>query len=306
MLFRYIDSRWRALLVLLAATACDAAPGAANDADSPVTGSSIVVEDLTGRAVQLERPAQRVAVLMPALSEWIIAMGAADRLIARTDYDSHPDLAHLPSLGGGLDPSLEWLAARQPDLVLAWPDTPGRSLVTRLEDLGIAVYTAPVERIEEALTVARDLGRLLGSPDSAAAAIAQVRAGLDSLRGAIAGEPAPAVLYLIGLDPLMAAGHGTFVDQLIRQAGGRNVLGDLTTLWPQLSLEEVIRRRPDVVVVASASVERPLELLRSRPGWQAVPAVRHGRVYRVDPDRINRPGPNLDESAARLAELFHP
>ena len=91
----------------------------------------------------------------------VIALGAADRLVARTDYDDQPAVAHLPTVGGGLTPGVEWLAAREPDLVFAWPDAPSRSLVARLEALGIPVYTAPSETIGEALDVAADVGALL-------------------------------------------------------------------------------------------------------------------------------------------------
>jgi iron complex transport system substrate-binding protein len=267
--------------------------------------SDIALTDGAGRAVQLDQPARRVVSIVPALTEWVIAMGAADHLVARTDYDAHPAVSALPSVGGGLDPSVEWIAARRPDLVVAWPDAPTRSLVSRLETLGVPVYTAPVQTIEEALVAAADLGRLLDTEAAAAAAIARVRAGLDEVARAVADRPRPSVLFLIGLDPLMAAGPGTFLDELLVRAGGRNALEDLRVLWPNLSLEEVVRRAPDVVVVGSAGTRDAAALLRTRPGWRDVPAVRAGRVHSVDPDRINRPGPTLDRAAAELARLIH-
>lgn len=265
----------------------------------------LAVTDGAGRTVALPRPAQRVVSLMPSVTEWVIAMGAADRLVARTDYDDHPAVDTLPSVGGGLTPSLEWLAARRPDLVVAWPDAPSRSLVSRLETMGIPVYAAPSETIEEGLATARDLGTLLARGSAASAAVAEVEAGLDSVTAAIADRDPPDVLFLIGLDPLMAAGPGTFVDQLLDRAGGRNVLADLDILWPQLSLEEVVRRAPEVVLVASVAEPDPLAALRGRPGWRDVPAVRAGHVHAVDPNRVNRPGPRMDEAAAILARLIH-
>lgn len=290
-------------ILLLHLAACTA-PADDNAGGAP-GDSAISVTDPTGRAVSLDGPARRVVSMMPAMTEWIIAMGAADRLVARTDYDDHSEIAHLPSVGGGLTPSIEWLANRRPDLVIAWPDAPSRSVVSRLEQVGIPVYAAPVESIEEAMSVAADLGTLLGESAAAARAMAGVRAGLDSVRSAVAGRDRPAVLYLIGMDPLMAAGPGTFIDELITLAGGRNVLHDLRTPWPQLSLEEVVRRAPAVIIVGSARIDDPDALLRDRPGWREVPAVRGGAVHAVDPDRANRPGPGLDDTAARLAELIH-
>lgn len=276
------------------------------DADDPRGAAEIRVRDGAERIVALDRPAGRVVSLMPSVTEWVIALGAADRLVARTDYDDHPATAELPSVGGGLDPSVEWLATRRPDLVIAWPDAPSRSLVGQLEALGIAVYQAPTETIAEALDVARDLGVLLGREDAAAAAIAEVGAGLDSVRRAVAGRPRPDVLYLIGLDPPMAAGPGTFVDELLGIAGGRNVLEGAGQRWPRVSVEEVVARDPDVIIVAAASGEDAVAGLAGRPGWRGLEAVREGRVHAVSPDQVNRPGPTLAASAALLARLLHP
>lgn len=305
------------LIAALALTACapddagddhantDAARTTADRAVRTTDHAARTVTDGAGRAVTLEAAAGRVVSMMPSVTEWIIAMGGADRLVARTDFDSHPSVDTLPSVGGGLTPSVEWLAARRPDLVVAWPDAPSRSLVARLEAMGVPVYAAPSETIEEGLETARDLGTLLGRDDRAAAAVAEVTAGLDSVTAAVAGRDRPDVLFLIGLDPLMAAGPGTFVDQLLERAGGRNVLADLDILWPQLSVEEVVRRAPALVIVGTAGRADPLAALRARPGWRDVPAVRTGRVHAVDPNLVNRPGPRMDEAAATLARLIH-
>jgi ABC-type Fe3+-hydroxamate transport system substrate-binding protein len=273
--------------------------------ESADTGAAITITDPTGRTVSLDAPARRIVSMIPAVTEWVIAMDGADRLVARTDFDHHPAIDTLPSVGGGLTPSIEWLAARSPDLVIAWPDAPSRSIVARVKQVGIPVYSAAVESIEDALATARDIGVLMDEPRSADLAIARVRSGLDSVRAAVSGRPPPAVLYLIGLDPLTAAGPDTFVDELIAVAGGSNVLHDLVTRWPQLSLEEVIRRAPDVVIVGSVRAGDPAALLSARPGWRDVPAVRAGAVYAVDPDIMNRPGPGLAGAAASIASLIH-
>jgi iron complex transport system substrate-binding protein len=289
---------------LLAVLALLAGLGACGAPDGGPTQGGIQVTDGTGAAVRLEEPARRVASLMPPATEWVVAMGAADRLVARTDYDRAPALQHLPSVGGGLSPSVEWLAARRPDLVVAWPDGPNRSLVSRLSAMRIPVYAAGAETIEDAFQIAYDLGRLLGREAAADSTVAAVRSGLAGVERRVQGRPAPTVLFLIGMDPLTASGPGTFVDELVRAAGGRNVLADLTLHWPPVSLEEIVRRDPDIILVGTVrGVD--LETLRSRPGWRTLSAVRAGRVHSVDPDAVNRWGPQLHESAGLLAALIH-
>lgn len=297
-----LHSRPATVIAVLCALSLPAAGCGSNAGDGV---DAISVTDGTGRLVSLDQPAVRVASLVPSLTDWIVALGAAERLVARTDYDHHPAIAHLPSVGGGLDPSVEWLVAQRPDLVLAWPDTPNRSLVTRLESVGIPVYTAPVQTIEDALGAAEDLGRLLDVDSAAAQAVARVRTGLERVATAVAGRPRPSVLFLIGLAPITAAGPDTFLDQLLVVAGGRNAVADIHVLWPNLSLEEVVRRAPEIVIVASGDLHDPAASLGARPGWRDVPAVGAGRVYGVDPDVVHRPGPHIDRAAADLARLIH-
>ncbi|UCC48902.1 MAG: ABC transporter substrate-binding protein, partial [Gemmatimonadota bacterium] len=96
-------------------------------------------------AAGVERPPQRIVSLIPSATEIIVALGAADRLVARSDYDVDPALTHLPSVGPGLTPSLEQLTVLQPDLVVAWPENPSRSLIGRLSDLGVEIYAPQVQ-----------------------------------------------------------------------------------------------------------------------------------------------------------------
>ncbi|HEX9106112.1 MAG TPA: helical backbone metal receptor, partial [Longimicrobiales bacterium] len=286
------------LLALLAATGCGrSAP--------PATGG-VVLRDDAGRTVRLARPAGRVVALIPSLNELIVAMGAQDRLIARSDYDREPALASLPSIGGGLTPNIEWLAAQHPDLVFAWPDEHSRAVVDRLAAVGVPVYSARIETLADADRTTRALGQLLGLQGQALALIGRVHTLLDNVRHKAAGLPRPRVLYLIGLDPPEVAASGTFVDELLGMAGGRNIFGDLK-LWPTVSLEEAVRRQPDVVIVAVyGQTGDAAAHLRSSPGWSALAAVRAGRVVALDPFVANRPGPHAGEVAEELFRALHP
>lgn len=288
---------------------CTAILAAACGADRPsVEPAAITLRDDAGRVVRLAAPATRVVSLLPAATDVILALRAGDRLVARTDYDTHASLAALPSVGGGLTPSLEWVAALEPDLVIAWRDAQSRALVRRLDELGIPTYAAGPESIAGAKRLARHVGEMLGLDPRADSLLAAFDASFEAVRRRIpAGAPAPGVLYLVALDPPRAAGPGTFVDELIAAAGGRNTFADAPALWPEVSLEEVVRRQPDVVVVAAAGVDAPaLGRLRAAPGWRELHALRAGRIAAVDTDLFNRPGPGLARAVVRLAAILHP
>jgi ABC-type Fe3+-hydroxamate transport system substrate-binding protein len=288
------------LLALLLSASCGQ--------ERPALTGAIRATDGAGRTIALEQPAQRIISLIPAYTDIILALGAADRLLARTQFDPDPRLASLPSVGNALTPSVEWLVERRPDLVVAWPDRQSRSVVTRLEELGIPVFSSQVQTLADLDRGVEQFGVLLGLESRADSLRAAIRDTLDAVRAAVGGADRPSVLYVIGLDPPVTTGSGTFLDEIIEVAGGTNVFGDQTTLWPAVSVEEALRRQPDVVVVAMGESLResaPAEL-RSRPGWRDMDAVRAGRIAVVDANTFYRPGPGLARAARMLVEVLHP
>ena len=299
-----------------ALSACDVGP-ARSDVDAAAgvsgraatedpAGRAISVTDDAGRTVTLQHPARRVISMIPAQTEIVKLLGGADRLVARTQWDTDPALAHLPSTGNALTPSVEWLAAQRPDLVIAWPDNDARNIIDRLIPLGIPVYSSRVESVADIASMIRRLGTLLGEDARADSMVLAITAQLDSVKRNVAGRPRPRVLYALSIDPPMAAGAGTFVSEVIETAGGSNVFADLRQLWPQVSLEEILRRQPDVILVpVDDSESGSAAQLRALPGWRDLRAVKNGRVYEIDADLFHRPGVTVGEAARQTAALLH-
>lgn len=289
------------LALLLAVVGCGP-----SDRASTTNEAVIEVVDDAGVRIRLDAPARRILSLIPGRTDVIVALTAADRLVARTRWDTQPELADLPTLDNALTPSVEWVLARDPDLVVAWPDGQARSVVTRMRELGIPVYASGVETVGELDAAIADLGALLGLEARADSLRDAIRSTIDSVRSVVADrEPVP-VAFLIGTDPPMAAGPGTFIDELLGAAGGRNVFGDAPAKWPQVSLEEMLRRAPQVLIIADeADAESVLGSLRTRPGWRDVAAVRAGRVVTVDGSEVNQPGPSVMATVRRFADILH-
>jgi iron complex transport system substrate-binding protein len=284
----------------LVTAACSAPP------DAHVAEDALSVTDDTGRMVTLAAPAQRVISLIPAQTQIVSILAGSDVLIARTQWDTDPALAHLPSVDNALTPSIEWLAAQRPDLVIAWPDAQSRDVVQRLTDIGIPVYGSRVESVSDIRAMIRRLGVLLGTPGRADSLVTAIDAELDAVRQATSQLPVRTVLYLLSADPATAAGPGTFVDDLLGIAGGRNVFSDARQLWPQVSLEEIVRRQPEVIIRPSArALADPLTGIGDRAGWRDVGAVQSGAVHGVDPDLFNRAGATVGEAARQLARRIH-
>lgn len=268
---------------------------------------SVVVVDDAGRTVALSQPARRVVSLLPAGTETLIALGAGEWVVGKTRYDTHPAVADLPSVGGGLDPSLEALVALKPDLVIAFETVAGSRIRSRLEALGIPVFAMRTQDTTDVYRNFQRLGHLVGRDAVANSLAGELRSELEAVRAAVEGLDRPSVFYVVSLDPPMTAGPNTFPIQLLGVAGGETIFPGTSTLWPQISVETVVARDPDVIMLpVSDDPTLSLERLRREPGWRELRAVREGRVRVVSADLLNRPGPGMGEAAWVMAEALHP
>lgn len=283
--------------------------------DRPAATAAAVVDD-RGRPHDATRPRTRVISLIPAMTETLVAIGAGDRLVARTRYDEDPVLADLPSVGGGIDPSLEFLARLDPDLVVLWASgASGVRLEDRLDEIGLDWYGAAARTVDDFRRHARNLGRLVGLADRADSVIARVEGDLEAAAELWSGNTAVEVVYVVQRDPPMTTGPGTFLDSLLAAAGAVNAFGDIAGSWPLVSIEEVVRRNPAYVVVPVRGYGVPrvpsgyrdpsAERLGAHPGWAVVPAVVAGRVISVDATLFGRPGPRMGGAALYLATRLH-
>lgn len=299
------------------AAGCADRPAAARPAQPTVsatatTRAGITLTDDAGHPVHLAGPARRVVSLLPSVTETLVALGARDRLVGRTRYDVAPDVAALPSVGGGLDPSIEALVALHPDLVLGSESDKRQGVRQKLDALGIPVVALRTEDTVDVFRNVATIGRLVGRDSAAAALAATIRRELDDVRRSVAGRPRPRVFYVVYNDPPMTAGPNTFIAQLIGLAGGASIFPDVQQQWPTVAMEEIVRRAPDLVIIPRGPQSRgeapgaALAELRARGGWRDVGAVRAGHVVTVDANLVNRPGPHLGEAARALRAVLHP
>lgn len=296
-----------ALPALAACGGSDASARPSADAPPSAPSGPVQVTDDAGQLVRLDRPATRIVSLIPSATDLLVAMGARTQLAGRTEYDRDSALAALPSVGGGLDPSLEALVALEPDLVVSFETQGDAALRTRLREMGIPVYAQAAQDTADVFRALANLGTLAGRRAAADRLAGAMRAELDAVRRSVAGRPAPSVLYVAWVDPPMVAGPGTFLSELVRVAGGRPVFEDVKQEWPQVSIEEIVSRRPQVVIIPSgAGAEFSADALRTAPGWRELTASPGTRVAEVPVAVANRPGPRLGEAARALRAAIHP
>jgi iron complex transport system substrate-binding protein len=299
--------RAAAVAVLPALAACGGDDASARPPAPSAAAAPVQATDDAGQLVRLDRPATRIVSLIPSATDLLVAMGARGQLAGRTEFDTDSALASLPSVGGGLDPSLEALVALKPDLVISFETQGDAALRTRLREMGIPVYALAAQDTADVFRALANLGTLAGRRTEADSVAGAMRAELDAVRRSVAGRPAPSVLYVAWVDPPMIAGPTTFLSELVRVAGGRPVFEDVKQEWPQVSIEEIVSRKPQVVVIPSgAGAEFSADALRTAPGWRELAASPGTRVAEVPVAVVNRPGPRLGEAARALRDRIHP
>jgi iron complex transport system substrate-binding protein len=248
-----------------------------------------------------------VVSLSPAVTEILLALGGPELVVARVDHDRDPQIADRPSVGLGLAPSIEVIAAARPELVLAWEEEGAARVRPQLEELGIAVFAVRTQDTTDVFNNIRRIGRLVGREAKADSLSRSMRAGLDSVRASVAGLPAPSVLYVAGVDPLITVGPNSFLAQLVGVAGGRTVFPDLIGFWPRVSPEDIVRRQPDVLIVpVRAHGPAAIAGLRSTVGLLELVSSGKTRVQTVPAELVNRPGPAIAGTARLLRDAIHP
>ena len=261
------------------------------------------LRDDYGTRVAIGKPPVRIVSLNPTTTEILFAIGASKRLVGRSQYDTFPDSAKLvPSLGPALRPSVEAIIGAKPDLVILYASEDNRPVFDRLRQANIPTVAFKLDSIEQFRRDTRLLGQLVGDTVSAKIVVDSVSATLDRVRRATASLQRPTVFLPTWYKPIIAIGGGSFMSELLDIAGGKNIYAFARTPTVTVTLEDVIARNPDVIIVGAQSDST----IENSPAWRAIPAVRDNRVKVVDVDLVTRPSVQLGAAAVSLAKLLHP
>jgi iron complex transport system substrate-binding protein len=295
-------------LVLCILILCVESSARQTSASSAVLPERRQITDELGRKVQIPREVGRVVSIAPNLTEIVFALGVGNHLAGDTDFCDYPaEAVRKPHVGGPVNPNMEEIVSLRPDLVLATKSINRRETVNALDRLGLPVYVTDPHSVAEMIASVEHLGGALGAEKSAAVLAEDLRARLTDLDRRLAGASARRVLFVVWTNPLISVGRDTFIADALRRAGGRSVVATKAE-WPHVSLEEIVRLQPEVLVFASAhegNPQREIDALRKRPGWQNIKAMQDGKIVVVS-DAINRPAPRMVDAIERLAHALHP
>lgn len=323
-------SRWLVPLTLLAAIAwcggCrplapSATPRAGASPTGPYTtetlpagaGFPLTVTDDVGATMTFARPPQRLVSLAPSLTELLFALGLGNRVVGVTDYCKYPPEAlKKPRVGGYINSSLEKIVSLAPDAIFCTRGTP-QTFMQSLRGSGLKVFAVDQTTLQQVVNSMIAVGQVCGRRQQAAGLAGRLTGLQSRLRQKTQGlraDQKPRVLFVVQVDPLFAAGTGSYQDDLLQDCGAVNIARTDKPFAP-LSGEVVISADPQVLIMTSdqlgkLSREQMLAKLRTNSTYAHTSAVRTGRLIVLPVDHISIPGPRLVLGMRQLARELRP
>lgn len=267
--------------------------------------ADIRVVDALGQPLALQKPATRIVSLAPHITEIVFAAGAGNHLVGTVSYSDYPAAAReIPQVGSHENVNYETLLSLKPDLVLAWLSGNGEEVVSRLRSFGLNVFVSDATQLDDVARSLRDVGQLTGTTATAEAEARQFQDQLQHLRQRYSTQARLGVFYQIWNEPLLTLNADHLISDVIRLCGGRNVFAEAIPLVSRISVESVIRADPQVIVASGLDEARP-EWLDAWRQWGPIAAVKHGQLYFIPPDLLQRHTPRIIQGAQLLCDYLH-
>lgn len=291
------------LATLPALTSC--ARRAAKGPQSEI-GSTRQVLDEAGSRVTIPAHIERVVSLAPNLTEIVYAIGAGDRLVGDTEYCSFPiEATKVAKVGDTLHPSVERIIALRPQVVLVSTASQLEAFTKELAEHQIAVYVTDPHNLEGVLRSIEHLGDLFGETARAEKLVGELQARMLSVENAVSSRKVVRVFYQVSDRPLYTAGRDSFITDLIRRGGGLSVTAEVPGAWPRYSNESALASQPEAIILPTGGSMSTANAAAAE-ALSKSPAVMAGRVYKLNEDHLNRPGPRLVDGLEEIAKALHP
>jgi iron complex transport system substrate-binding protein len=264
--------------------------------------------DEIGREVNIKRSPQRIVSLAPGITETLYALNLDDKIVGVTTFCNWPPQARQkPQIGGFTNPSIEKIVSLKPDLIIATADGNRKDTVRQLERIGLPVYVTNPSDTDGILKSILHIGEITNREKDARKLVEKLQKRLNNITAQIRHKSKPRVFFQIGLEPVITAGKGTLINEVIERAGGINVAGRDTARYPRYSAEGIMAGSPDIILFAPMA--RDKEFAAGKSFWQkfrGIPAVDNNRIYPIDTDLISRASPRIVDAIEKMALIFHP
>lgn len=279
----------------------------AGAADFPVT----ITDYLSGEVILQDRP-QRIISLAPSVTEMLFAIGLEEKVVGVTTFADYPPSAlRKEKIGSITEINIEKIVKLEPDLVIAAPINK-MSAINKLKDIGIKVVGFKPRTINDTITVLKKLGKITGQREETRKIVTEMYIQLAEIKNMVEdhlkNHSRPKVFYEIWNNPLTTVGEDTFIDNMIKLAGGINIGAKANGAWPQYSLEKLLLENPGVYISSPHSAPHRVSVgaVKNRDEFRTIKAIKNNRIYIVDQDIISRASPRIVKGLKILVKAIFP
>ena len=266
------------------------------------------VTDEIGRRVDICPRPHRIVSLAPGITETLYLLGLDDKISGVTGYCNWPQQAsRKPRVGGFINPSIEKIVSLKPDLIIATADGNRKDTVQQLERIGLPVYVINPSDTEKILRSILHIGEITDQKNIAGKLVRTLRKRLNNITAQTLNKKKPRVFFQIGLEPVITAGKGTLISEVISRAGGINIAGNDAARYPRYSAEGIMAGSPDIILFAPMANDKEFAAVKNY--WQKlaqIPAIQKNKIYLIDTDLISRASPRIFDAIEKMALIFHP
>lgn len=297
---------WLLALVLVFITGCGGSRrGGSALSDTPGDRPVRTVTDDLGRQVTVPVNVRRVVSTAPSVTENIFAVGAGDRLVGVTTFCNYPEEARsIAKIGDTMNPNMETIVGLKPDIVFVSTASQIEAFFKTLEQNGIAVYVMNPSQPKDIYKNLLALGDIFGTERTGVDLVEKLKAREVAVRQKVDSvdlEKRVTVFVQISKEPLFTVGGGTFIGGIVEMAGGALRTDQIKEAFPKLSKETALALQPEAIILSdSEDNQEPNDAFKNSP------AVKNGRVYKVNADILSRPGPRLIDALEQVARFLHP
>lgn len=292
-------------LLLFNFTACSPTTAPEPEESKAEEGYPLNITDSIAREVIIEEAPEKLVSLSPAVTEILYAIGAEDKLIGVSEYCDYPEAAlEKPKMGDFMNPNFEIILESEPDVIFVAAGIQ-EDFVNRFTELGIKVVTLDAESVEQVLENIRLAGMITNHNEGADQLLEDLESRIKAVEEKIAStSETPTLFFEVWDDPLMTAGPGSFIHDLIERTGGKNIANDMSERFGEFSLELLFERDPDIYLL-NDHAHTP-EDVKTRTGYDQLKAVQNGQVYSIEDDLVTLPGPRIVDGLEQMARIIHP
>lgn len=274
------------------------------------------ITDGLGNSVTIEKEPESLVSIDPSQTEVLFALGLGDRLVGVSNFCDYPEEAlEKEKVGDAFAINVEKILELNPDLVFIYGGGQAEA-VEQLRASGISIVSNIPETTDEIFATILQTGRLMNVENKAEQVVNELKERKDKIVNQVKDREKVRVFYELWDEPLMTAGEGSFIDELINLAGGENIGADGQGAYPEYSLEAMIEKDPQVYILPAhmedkqdlndQDLEELKNTVKSRPAYETISAVKNDRIEMLEPNIVSRPGIRIIEALELFARAIHP